>query len=75
MDLRDSIPLCRCKNFIAVCVKLFEIFPERFVRDDIFDQWDDAIIIRQLLLRKGAEGQKGEYHCQRQKGTDKARSF
>ena len=35
----------------------------------------DAITIRQLLLRKGAEGQKGEYHSQRQKGTDKACSF
>ena len=27
------------------------------------------------VRRKGAEGQKGEHHSQRQKGTDKARSF
>ena len=27
------------------------------------------------VCRKGTEGQKGEHHGQRQKGTDKARSF
>ena len=33
------------------------------------------IKINFCVRRKGAEGQKGEHHSQRQKGTDKARSF
>jgi len=33
------------------------------------------IKINFCVRRKGAEGQEGEYHSQRQKGTDKARSF
>ena len=27
------------------------------------------------VRRKGAEGQEGKYHCQRQQGADKTRSF
>ena len=73
IDLSDCVPLCRCQNTVTIFVKLFEeIFPERFVRDISISDIDGAVTIRS---RKGAEGQKGEHHCQRQQGADKARSF
>ena len=73
IDLSDCVPLCRIQNTVMVFVKLFEeIFPERVVRDNTIIQIDGAITIRS---RKGAEGQKGEHHCQRQQGADKTRSF
>ena len=74
-DLLDSIPFRWCQLTIVVFVKhRFEIIPERIIREILFGQFDGAMSMRPPC-RKGAEGQKGEYHSQRQKGTDKARSF
>jgi len=73
IDLSDCVPLCRCQNTVTIFVKPFEeIFPERFVWDISISDIDGAVTIRS---RKGAEGQKGEHHSQRQKGADKTRSF
>ena len=74
-DLLDNFPFRRLQPIIFFYVKLFEIFPESFIREIVFGQFDGAIIIRHPLRRKGAEGQEGEYHSQCQKSTDKARSF
>ena len=75
INLLDSIPLRRYQLTIAVYIKrCFEIFPERFIREIVRGQFDGAISIRPPC-RQRAEGQEGEYHGQRQKGADKARSF
>ena len=71
IDLSDLVPLFRRQSAVVVCVKPFDIIQKRFVREDKIGYIDGAVNIRSC---KGAEGQEGEYHCQRQKGTDKARS-
>ena len=62
---------------IAVCVTtIFEKAPKFLIREI-------KLKIRRIksnscarrVCRKGAEGQEGEHHGQRQKGADKARSF
>ena len=65
------------EHAIVVCVTMiYEKAPKFLIREI-------KLKIRRIksnscarrVCRKGAEGQKGEYHGQRQKGTDKARSF
>ena len=68
-DFLDSFPFDCTQISIIVFVKLFETIPECFVREAFVVQGNVG-----LNFRKGAEGQKGTYHSQRQKGTDKARS-
>ena len=78
----DLRPLCQTEHSISIRVYFFmrsrvliiircsfEVLSEIFIREVGFIDWHIS------CYRKGAEGQKGEHHSQRQKGTDKARSF
>ena len=79
IDRSDSSPFAWLQNSIRFSIlrssfvkRRSDIFQERFVRKVFAVQGNPEI---DFIVRKGAEGQEGEYHCQRQKGTDKARSF
>ena len=62
------------KLAIAICVTtILEKAPKFRIRE--IKLKIRRIKINFCVRRKGAEGQKGEYHCQRQEHTDKARSF